>query len=328
VEFILKNMTRKAGDQTPYTTYSLDECINRGAAVFDWKSRWRSTPGSDAGPVRRGAGVSFMAFRAGLGRSSAVIRLDGSGRYFVHVGVTDVGGGAKTTMGLIAAEALGIPFSRINVVWGDTDRCPYSVGESGSRTTIMTGYAVVEAARDLKQQIAAKGLPKGDDVLIATATPNPTLQGKVRSTFGAHFVEVEVDVELGRVRVLKYLAVHDCGRIINPLTAMSQIRGGAMMGIGMALHEELLYDRRSGSALNAGYYGARVLTHRDAPDIDVIFVESDDGLGPYGAKSMGESSKVPSPAAVANAIFNATGVRMKDLPITRDKIVAAAGRRA
>ncbi len=323
VEFILKNMTRKAGDQTPYTTYSLDECIHRGAEAFEWKKRWKPQPGSDAGPIKRGAGVSFMAFRAGLGRSSAVIRLDAKGKYSVHVGVTDVGGGAKTTMGLIAAEELGVPLSQLEVVWGDTDRCPYSVGESGSRTTIMTGYAVVEAARDLKKQIAEKGLPKGDDVLIASASPNPTVQGKVRSTFGAHFVEVEVDTELGRARVLKYLAVHDCGRIINPLTARSQIKGGATMGIGMALHENLVYDRRSGSPLTAGYYGARVATHRDAPDIEVMFIESDDGLGPFGAKSMGEASKVPAPAAVANAVFNAIGVRMKDLPITRDKIVGA-----
>jgi CO/xanthine dehydrogenase Mo-binding subunit/aerobic-type carbon monoxide dehydrogenase small subunit (CoxS/CutS family) len=327
VEFILKNMTRQAGDQTPYTSYSLDECIRRGADAFEWKTRWKPVPGSGPGPIKRGAGVSFMAFRAGLGRSSAVVRVDSKGQYAVHVGVTDVGGGAKTTMGLIAAEELGIPLSQLEVVWGDTDRCPYSVGESGSRTTIMTGYAVIEAARDLKKQIAEKGLPKGDDVLIASASPNPAVQGKVRSTFGAHFVEVEVDTELGRAQVTKYLAVHDCGRIMNPLTASSQIKGGATMGIGMALHEDLVYDRRSGSPLSAGYYGARVATHRDAPEIDVIFIESDDGLGPFGAKSMGESSKVPSPAAVANAVFNAIGVRMKDLPITRGKIVAAmAGR--
>jgi CO/xanthine dehydrogenase Mo-binding subunit/aerobic-type carbon monoxide dehydrogenase small subunit (CoxS/CutS family) len=323
VEFILKNMTRKANDQTPYTTYSLDECIRRGAEAFEWTKRWRAVPGSDPGPIKRGAGVSFMAFRAGLGRSSAVVRVDAKGKYSVHVGVTDVGSGAKTTMGLIAAETLGVPLSQLEVVWGDTDRCPYSVGESGSRTTIMTGYAVVEAARDLRTQIAEKGLPKGDDVLIASATPSPALQGKVRSTFGAHFVEVEVDAELGRARVTKYLAVHDCGRIINPLTAMSQIRGGATMGIGMALHEDLVYDRRSGTPLTPGYYGARVSTHRDAPEIDVLFIESDDGLGPFGAKSMGEASKVPAPAAVANAVANAIGHRMKDLPITRDKIVAA-----
>jgi CO/xanthine dehydrogenase Mo-binding subunit/aerobic-type carbon monoxide dehydrogenase small subunit (CoxS/CutS family) len=322
VDFIIKNMTRKFRDETPYTNYTLEECLHRGMEAFGWKQRWHP-PGADAGPMKRGLGVSFMAFRSGVGRSNAVIRLDASGMYAVHVGVTDVGGGAKTTMGLIAAEELGVPLGRVAVVWGDTDRCPYSVGESGSRTTIMTGGAVIEAARDLKRQIAEKGLPKGDAVLIASSNPNPTVQGKVRNSFGAHFVEVEVDAELGRIRVLKYLAVHDCGRIINPLTATSQIKGGATMGIGMALHEDLLYDRRSGTALNAGYYGAKILTHRDAPEIDVIFIESDDGYGPYGAKSMGESSKVPAVAAIANAVFNAVGYRMKDLPITRDKILAA-----
>jgi len=323
VEFILKNMSRKANDQTPYTTYTLDECISRGAEAFEWKTRWRPQPGSDKGAIKRGSGVSFLAFRAGLGRSSAVVRVNAKERYSVHVGVTDVGGGAKTTMGLIAAEELGVPLSQVDVVWGDTDRCPYSVGESGSRTTIMTGYAVVEAVRDLKKQIAEKGMPSGDEVRIGSATPTPTVPGRVRSSFGAHFAEVEVDTRLGRVRVLKYVAVHDCGRIINPLSAHGQIQGGALMGIGMALHEHLLYDRRTGRPLTAGYYGARVLTHRDAPEVDVIFIESDDGLGPFGAKSIGEASKLPAPAAIGNAIFNAIGRRMKDLPITRDRILEA-----
>ena len=324
VEFALKNRTRKANDRAEFTNYTLDECIRRGAEAFEWKARWRPQPGSGAGPLKRGAGMAFMAFRAGLGRSNAVLRVDAQGQYFVHVGVTDVGGGAKTTMGLIAAEALGVPLSKIKVVWGDTDRCPYSVGESGSRTTIMTGYAVIEAARDLKRQIADKGLPRGSDFLTASAGPSPSVDGgKVRQGFGAHFVEVEVDTELGRVRILKYLAVHDCGRLINPLTAEGQIKGAATMGIGMALHEDLLYDQKSGQPLTAGYYGARVATHRDAPQIDVIFIESDDGYGPYGAKSIGEAGKVPAVAAVANAIFNATGKRMKDLPISRDRILGA-----
>src|SRR5438270_9928392 len=208
VEFIQKNMTRKLRDETPYTNYTLDECIRRGVEAFDWKKKWHP-PGAEAGPIKHGCGVSFMAFRSGLGRSSAVICLDSKGRYAVHVGVTDVGAGAKTTMALIAAEALDVPLSKIDLVWGDTDRCPFSVGESGSRTTIMTGQAVVEAARDLKRQIAANGLPNGDALLIANASPNPRLQGQVRNCFGAHFVEVEVDTELGTVRVLKYVAVHE-----------------------------------------------------------------------------------------------------------------------
>ena len=109
VDFVLKNMTRKSDDRVDYTNYSLDECIHRGVEAFDWKKRWRPKPGSDAGPVKRGAGMSFMAFRSGVGRSNAIIQVDGSGQYWVRVGVTDVGAGAKTTMGLIAAEALDVP---------------------------------------------------------------------------------------------------------------------------------------------------------------------------------------------------------------------------
>jgi xanthine dehydrogenase molybdenum-binding subunit len=323
VEFILKNMTRKSRDEVPYTNYSLDECIQRGAEAFEWTKRWRSQPGSDPGPIKRGAGVSFMAFRSALGRSNAVIQLDSKGRYTVFVGVTDIGAGAKTTMAVIAAEALGTSVSKIDVVWGDTDRCPYSVGESGSRTTIQTGYAVIQASEALKRQITEKGLPTGENVLTGSASPNPTLDGKVRAAYAAHFVEAEVDTELGHVRVTRYLAVHDSGRIMNPLTARSQIKGGALMGIGMALHEDLIYDRRNGQPLTAGFYGDRIITHRDAPEIEVMFIESDDGYGPYGAKSIGESSKVPAVAAVANAIFNAIGRRMKDLPITRDKVLGA-----
>jgi CO/xanthine dehydrogenase Mo-binding subunit len=145
----------------------------------------------------------------------------------------------------------------------------------------------------------------------------------VRCSYGAHFVEVEVDTAVGHVRVVKYLAVHDSGRIMNPLSASGQIKGAATMGIGMALHEELLYDQRSGQALTPGYYGHRVLTHMDAPEIEVMFVESDDGYGPFGAKSIGEAGKLPAVAAVGNAIFNATGHRMKELPIRRDKLVGA-----
>jgi len=322
VEFVLKNMTRKLNDQTPYSNYTLEECVRRGAEAFDWKKRWHA-PGADAGPIKRGVGMSFMALRSPLGQSSAVIRLDSNGRYTLFVGVTDIGAGAKTTMSMIAAEALDTALSNVDIVWGDTDRCPFSVGESGSRTTDMTGGAVIEAAADLKAQIAAKGMPKGSEALIASASPNPSSEGKVRKAFGAHFVEVEVDTELGRVRVLKYLAVHDSGRIINPLTAESQIKGAATQGIGMALHEDLLYDRGSGQPLTSGYYGARIMTHMDAPEIEVIFIESDDGYGPFGAKCIGEAGIVHAVAVVGNGIFNAIGHRIKDLPISRDKILGA-----
>jgi xanthine dehydrogenase molybdenum-binding subunit len=322
VEFGMKNMLRTARENVAFSNYTLDECIRRGAEIFDWKSRWRPVPGSDKGPIKRGAGFTYMAFRSGVGSSSAVLQVDAKGKYTLFVGVTDVGAGAKTTMGLIAAEELGVPLSQVDVVWGDTDKCPYSVGESGSRTTIMTGYAAIQAAQDLKKQIAEKGMPTGSQILVASATPQPR-QGAARNAFGAHFVEAEVDVELGRVRITKYVAVHDCGRIMNPLTATSQIHGAAIQGIGMALHEQLLYDPRNGQPLTAGYYYDRIPTHRDAVPVEVTFIENDDGQGPWGAKSMGESGIILSPGAIGNAIFNAIGKRMKDLPITRDKILGA-----
>lgn len=320
VEFTLQNM-RRPTDARPYTNYSLDECIARGEELFDWQARRRVVPGSDEGPIKRGAGFSFMMFRAGVGTSSAIVRVDDNAHYTLFVGVTDIGPGAKTTMGMIAAEELGVPLSQVEVVSGDTDRCPYSVGESGSRTTIMTGGAVVEAAKDLKRQIAQKGMPTGGNVLIASATPSPGTDGKVRNCFAAHFVEVEVDTRLGTSKVIKYVAVHESGRIINPQTAKDQIRGATIQGIGQALHENTLYDSNSGYPLTSGYYSGRLATHADVPEIEVTFIQVDDGYGPFGAKTAGESGIILSPAAVANAVSNAIGHRMKDLPITRDRIL-------
>jgi xanthine dehydrogenase YagR molybdenum-binding subunit len=321
IDFRLKNMTRKYHDELPYTSFGLEDCVLRGAEAFEWKKRWHA-PGAGDGPVKRGVGMAMGAFGAAVGRSSAVIHLNSKDEYELHVGVTDVGTAAKTTMALIAAEELGVPLAKVAVVSGDTEVCPYSVGESGSRTTTHTGYAVIQAVKDLKQQIADKGLPQGDEIRTGSATPDPAQpKDSARYAFAAHFAEVEVDTELGHVRVVKYLAVHDSGRIINPLTCISQVKGGSTMGIGMALHEELLYDPTHGVPLNTGYYGARVMTHLDTPEIDVLFVETEDQYGPFGAKSIGESSIVPSVGAIANAIFNATGKRIKDLPITRDKLL-------
>ncbi len=322
VDFTLKNMVRPTEAQ-PFTNYSLEDCIRLGADKFDWPARRKAIPGDDVGPIKRGAGFSFMMFRAALGYSSAIVQVDAQQQYTLFVGVTDVGPGAKTTMGMIAAEALGVPLSQVDVVADDTDRCPYSVGESGSRTTIMTGAAVVEAVQALKQQMESQGRPTGDDVFVASAAPSPNTDDKMRQCFGAHFVEVEVDTRLGTTRISKYLAVHESGRIINPQTARDQIRGAVIQGIGQTLHEDLLYDPTSGQPLTTGYYRARHLTHLDVPDIEVDFIEVDDGYGPFGAKTVGESGIILAPAAVANAIFNATGKRMTSLPITRDKILGA-----
>jgi CO/xanthine dehydrogenase Mo-binding subunit len=320
VEFRLKNMTRKSRDEIAYTSYGLEECVRRGAEAFDWKKRWH-TPGEGAGPVKTGVGMGIGVFGSGIARSDAVLRLDSKGMYHVHVGVTDIGTAAKTTMALIAAEELGVELSKIHVISGDTDTCPYSVGESGSRTTTHTGWAVVEAARALKKEIAEKGLPQGDEVRRVAISTDPKLNALARNSFVAHFAQVEVDVETGHIRVTDFLGAHDSGRIINPLTAESQVKGGVTMGLGMALHEELRYDKRTGLPITAGYYGARILTHMDTPEIRVLFAETEDPYGPFGAKTIGELTIIPTVAAVANAVFNAIGKRVKNLPITRERVL-------
>ena len=156
---------------------------SRGRELFDWESRWRPEPGSDPGPIKRGAGMAFMMFRSGVGPSSAIVRVNSDERYTLFVGVTDIGPGAKTTMALIAAEELGVPLSQVEVVWGDTDLCPYSVGESGSRTTTMTGYAVVQAALDLKGQIAERGHADRRRGADRISDPDPQHSGNAAHVF-------------------------------------------------------------------------------------------------------------------------------------------------
>ena len=321
VDFHLRNLTRAYNDETPYTSWALRECVTEGARRFGWPARWRRA-GAGSGARRRGVGMAIGMFAARLGRSSAVLRLE-RGRLFLHVGVTDIGTAAKTAMAQLAAEATGMDLADVTVVWGDTDRCPYSVGESGSRTTTHTGQAIVEAAEDLRRQMASAGGSFENRALIAQATPRPVLDGLARYASAAHFVEVEVDTELGGIRVLRYLAMHESGRIVNPLTAESQVKGGVTMGIGMALHEELVYDRLTGVPVNPGYYGAKVMTHLDAPEIEVRFIEPDDAYGPYGAKNVGEPPIIPVVAAIGNAVFNATGRRLRELPMTRDRVLEA-----
>lgn len=320
IEFRLKNMTRKFRDEVPYTSYGLEDCVRKGAEAFDWKKRWHR-PGEGSGVLRTGVGMGIGVFPSNIARSDAILQLDSKGVYTLYVGVTDVGTAAKTTMALIAAEELGVDLSKIHVVSGDTDQCPYSVGESGSRTTTHTGLAVVEAAKLLKKEIAGKGLPQGDEVRRVALANDPKLNGLARYSFVAHFAQVEVDTETGHVRVLDFVGAHDSGRIINPLTAESQVKGGVTMGLGMALHEELRYDRRAGLPITAGYYGARILTHMDAPEVRVLFTETEDPYGPFGAKTIGELTIIPTVAAVGNAVFNAIGKRIKNLPITRERVL-------
>lgn len=355
LEMFLKNRIRLYKNKMPFSSYRLEECIVEGAKRIGWNEKWHK-PGATPGLKKHGIGMALggYSFRPGLG--AATIRVNRDGTVHLLVGVTDIGGGAKTTMAIIAAEALGIPLNQIQVTNGDTDATPFSIGESGSRNTSFTGPAVIAAAEDVKKQIfniaapqlkaqaedldlkdsivfvksdhsqklpLSKALSRIGSEIIGRATTNPPMKGVEGKSFSAHFAEVEVDTLTGYAKVTRYVAVHDSGTIINPLTAESQIKGGVMQGIGMALTEELLIDRPTGIPITPNYRDSKIPTHLETPEVEVIFIDSFDPYGPFGGKSVGEPPIVASVATVANAIFNATGKRIKELPITPDRILRA-----
>jgi xanthine dehydrogenase molybdenum-binding subunit len=354
LEMFQKNRIEKYKSKIPFTSNYLDECITEGAKHIGWSEKWHK-PGASAGPTKHGIGMALggYPFRPGLG--AATIRVNPDGTAHVLVGVTDIGTGAKSTMAIIAAEALGIPLNQIQLTNGDTDVTPYSVGESGSRTTPFTGPAVIAAAEDVRTQIftiaaaqlkvkpeeldlrdgqvfvkadSTQRIPLGRAVarsgeLIGRATTNPTFKDYEGKSFAAHFAEVEVDTWTGHVKITRYVAAHDSGTIINRLPAESQIKGGVVQGVGMAFSEELLIDPVTGIPVNPNYRDAKVPTHLESPEVEVLFIEHHDPFGPFGGKVVGEPPITPAVATIANAIFNATGQRFKELPITPDKIVRA-----
>ena len=355
LDMFMRNRIRMYKSKIPFTSNYLEQCIIEGSKRIGWSEKWHK-PGAMSGPKKHGIGMALggYPFRPGLG--AATIRVNPDGTAHVLVGVTDIGTGAKSTMAIIASEALGIPLNQIQLTNGDTDATPYSVGESGSRTTAFTGPAVVAAAEDVRKQIFAlaagqlkikpeeldlregqvfaksdpsQKIPLGQVVkdsgeLIGRATTNPSFPKEIEGkSFIAHFAEVEVDTWAGHVQVTHYVAAHDCGTILNRLTAESQVKGGVMQGIGMALTEELLIDPLTATPINPNYRDAKVPTHLEAPEVEVIFIENHDPYGVFGGKVVGEPPITAAVATIANAIFNATGKRFKVLPITPDKILQA-----
>jgi xanthine dehydrogenase molybdenum-binding subunit len=363
VEFRLKNVVKDLWEgNTPLTSNGLAECMQRGAETIGWKEKRREYA-SQKGPLRRGVGMSIGSELAhwgpGVG-SSAEIKIFPDGSVKLLVGVVDIGGGAKTTLGLIAAEALGVPLESISIEWGDTDLTSYAPGESASRTTVYTGNAVIQAAKKVREQLLAQAsvrlkvrredldlrggkiirLPAPSqswpiaevtsgsiDAISSLVTVDPEETHKARVSFVANFAEVEVNLATGKIRVLRYVAAHDSGTIINKLTATSQVKGGVTQGIGMALREELIWDRRTGVPVNHFYLGAKPMLHPEAPDVEVIFVETDEPYGPFGAKQLGEVPPNPVIGAMANAVYHATGVRIRELPLTPDKLLNALRKR-
>ena len=314
--------------------------------------------GPQAGSLKRGRGMSMMIYRGGPGgRSAAEVRVDKEGRVTLVTGLIDVGEGATTVLAQMAAEVLGTSYEDIQVVSADTRVTPLAPITAGSTATFSTGTAVVQAATEVRQELLelassgleapiqeleirdgtvfvtsdrARSMPLAEvarrmmqDVISASASVNPGSTDYIVNSFGAHFVEVEVDTDTGRVRVVRYVAAHDSGRIINPNTALNQVEGGISQMLGLALSEELVTDGPTGVTLNASYLEHKCPTILDYPDIQVIFADVVDPVGPLGAKALGEVPCVGVAPAVANAVYDAIGIRFTGLPITPDRVLQA-----
>ncbi|MGQ5639939.1 MULTISPECIES: xanthine dehydrogenase family protein molybdopterin-binding subunit [unclassified Streptomyces] len=309
----------------PFAGRNMAACFREGARRFGWADR-DPRPG-----VRRdgrwllGTGTAAASFPAGAAPSTATVTAHPDGGFTVRIAAADIGTGARTALTLVAADALGVPPERVRVRIGDSDFGPAMIA-GGSMGTRSWSWAVAAAAEELRDRLAlgADIPPEGITVRSDTTEAIGALAPAERHSFGAQFAEVAVDVTTGEVRVRRMLGIFAAGRIVNPLTARSQLVGGMIWGISMALHEEAVRDRASGGHVGADLAGYHVATHADVPHVEADWIDDTDPNDPVGIKGIGEVGIVGAAAAVANAVWHATGVRHRALPIRPDRVLTAA----
>ncbi|MBZ3901816.1 xanthine dehydrogenase family protein molybdopterin-binding subunit [Streptomyces griseiscabiei] len=308
----------------PFAGRNLLACFREGARRFGWADR-DPRPG-----VRRdgrwllGTGTAAASFGAGAGPSTAAVTAEADGTFTVGINAADIGTGARTALTLIAADALETAPDRIRVRLGDSDLGPAMIA-GGSMGTRSWAWAVNLAAGEVRQRLALGETvpPEGLTARSDTTAALGALAQKERHSYGAQFAEVAVDPATGEVRVRRMLGVFAAGRIVNPLTARGQLVGGMIWGISMALHEEAVRDRASGGHYGADLAGYHVAAHADVPVVEADWVDDLDPDDPVGIKGIGEIGIVGAAAAVANAVWHATGVRHRHLPIRPDRVLTA-----
>jgi CO/xanthine dehydrogenase Mo-binding subunit len=344
-----------SNDGTPYSSKNLMECY--ALAQKHWDRRDEVRARSDR-TWKRGVGMASQIWYGGGGPPSyAWTRVSSDGRITVVTAMQDIGTGTRTAMAQIAAEELGVPLEWVDVVLGDSARGPYATLSAGSSTTPSVGPAVRAAAADAKRQIIEIAAQRFDleervldikDGVVVSADgnvstplqellglledaqilgkgargPNPT--GMSVLTFGVQVAEVAVDVETGEVLVERVAAVHDVGRVVNPLGARSQVEGGIIQGVGHTMSEQRLIDPETGRVLTTTLDAYRMPTIADVPEIVCEFVDKpDEHLTSLGSKGLGEPPIIPLAAAISNAIRDATGAEVHELPITREEMLRA-----
>jgi len=312
--------------------------------------------------MRRGLGIASVMWVSGtaclpstLDSSVATVMLHEDGSATLQCAACDMGTGARTTLVQIAADELGVPVERVQIGSVDTDVTPFEAGAHGSRTLFAAGNAARLAAREVRQQLLTAAAAQlevdvddlavedGSIVVRGVSERSVTVQAVAHAAyrrghqflgrgespqvneppFGAQFAEVEVDTETGVVRVVRLVAAHDVGRAINPTIVEGQIEGALAQGLGYALLEDMPIDPLTGSAQTVTFADYRIPTVGWMPPLEVILVEDPSPSGPFGAKGAGEMGLGPTAAAIANAIYNAVGVRLNELPMTPERVLAA-----
>jgi CO/xanthine dehydrogenase Mo-binding subunit len=341
-------------DNTPYTSKRLLECYDRAADLAGWAAR--DALRSD-GRVRRGMGLASQYWWGGGGPPAyAEIRLGRDARPILSIGIQDLGTGVLTAAAMIAAERLGIAPDRFSVKWGDTSSSAHGPGSGGSMTLASIAPAVRAAAHTVRSEllelagtmyeIAPADLTLendqiisldrtlarpitdvtshlGDASIIAHGSRGPNPDGMTVNTFGCQIAQVAVDTLTGRSWVERVVAVHDVGRVVNPLGARSQVEGGVLQGIGFALFEERVVDPTTGSVVNAGFEDYKLPTMSDVPEIVCELLDDPDPNLPTGIKGLGEPPIIPTPGAIGNALSHALGVRLREAPYTPRRILEA-----
>jgi xanthine dehydrogenase YagR molybdenum-binding subunit len=320
----------------PFSSRAMRRCLTEGAARFGWDKRAPEPRSMRDGRYLIGQGMAGAIYTHWRWPGNARVTLRSDGSALVEAGMHDIGTGTYTVMQQVAADALGLAPERVTVRLGDT-RLPASHAAIGSATMANAGAAVLLAAKAAREKAMALAKDKvnigyaellsrnGLSTLVAEADYDPVeeAQGpKAIFSFAAVFAEVRVDPELGLVRLSRFVGAYDAGRIINPKTARSQAIGGIIWGVGQALLEQSETDPVLGRFLHRNCSGYLVPTHADIPELETLFVgEFDEEASPLGAKGLGELTAVSVAPAIANAVYHATGKRVRDLPITIEKLL-------
>jgi putative selenate reductase molybdopterin-binding subunit len=335
----------------------LPECVEQAAAAIDWERvkdpAWKID--LDRPNIRRGLGMCALMHGTaipGLDMGGAILKMNDDGSFNLLIGATDLGTGSDTVLAQMAAETLGVPLDKIMVYSSDTDLTPFDVGAYASSTTYISGSAVKKAADMVRDRLFARaalmlnttpdGMAARNERIFASDGRSVSLgeigihslhtlnQEQIMASashvsmvsppsFGSQFAEVEVDIETGEVRVKKLVLAIDCGTVINPQTAIGQVEGGMTQALGYAVSEEMVYDD-NGRLLTNRFGDYHIFLANEMPEMVSILVPSYEESGPFGAKGLGEIVAEGVGPAVANAVFNATGVRIRSLPLTPEKV--------